>query len=300
LRCIDPGAVFESKQKSGGRVEDRESLDDARVVQALSALNSGLANAQRDLARRNAELNGAIREKNQLLGMAAHDLRNPLGVIVGIVDLLGEELAASLSQENRELFSRVASSAAYMVELIDDMLDYSKIEAGRLDLRLHPVDVAEPIRQNLDFNSILANKKGIKLRFNSAAGSLPPLNLDSMRFQQVLNNLISNALKFSHSGSTTTVTLTGGAAEAMIAIADQGQGIAAGELGQLFQAFSLTSTRSTAHEKSTGLGLAIMRRIVEAHGGHIRVESELGRGSTFYVSLPMVPGLGRPPDHRER
>ena len=265
-----------------------ESPDDARVVLALAGLNSELANAQRELERRNAELDAAIREKNQLLGMAAHDLRNPLGIIVGVVDLLREELADSLSEENRELFSRVASSAEYMLGLIDDMLDYSKIDAGRLELQLHPVDVTELIRQNLAFNSILASKKGIKLRFDSE-GPPPLLNLDSRRIQQVLNNLISNALKFSHGGSTVTVTLACGAPEVTIAVADQGQGIAADELGKLFKPYSRTSTMSTANEKSTGLGLAIVRRIVEAHGGRIRVESELGRGSTFYVSLPAAP-----------
>jgi len=290
---IRPEAFLDSKQRpeslsvqscdKGG-----ESPDDARVVLALAGLNSELANAQRELERRNAELDAAIREKNQLLGMAAHDLRNPLGIIVGVVDLLREELADSLSEENRELFSRVASSAEYMLGLIDDMLDYSKIDAGRLELQLHPVDVAELIRQNLAFNSILASKKGIKLRFDSE-GPPPLLNLDSRRIQQVLNNLISNALKFSHGGSTVTVTLACGAPEVTIAVADQGQGIVADELGKLFKPYSRTSTMSTANEKSTGLGLAIVRRIVEAHGGRIRVESELGRGSIFYVSLPAAP-----------
>ncbi|MGA6970702.1 MAG: HAMP domain-containing sensor histidine kinase [Candidatus Binatus sp.] len=264
-----------------------DSPDDARVVRALAGLNSELANAQRELARRNAELAGAVREKNQLLGMAAHDLRNPLGIIVGVVDLLGLELADSLSAENRELFSRVASSAEYMLGLINDMLDYSKIDAGRLVLQLHPVDIAELVRQSLAFNSILANKKAINLRFASER-SAPRLNLDPRRIQQVLNNLISNAVKFSHGGSTITVTLQPGPAKVTIAVADQGQGIAAEELGKLFKPFSSTSTRSTDNERSTGLGLAIVRRIVEAHGGRISVESELGRGSTFYLSLPAV------------
>jgi signal transduction histidine kinase len=104
----------------------------------------------------------------------------------------------------------------------------------------------------------------------------------------VLNNLISNALKFAYGGTTITVTLKSGAKEVTIAVADQGQGIAADELGKLFKPYSQTRTRSTAREKSTGLGLAIVRRIVEAHGGSIRVESELGRGSTFYVSIPVA------------
>jgi signal transduction histidine kinase len=259
--------------------------DDAQVVQALAELNSELANTQRELARRNAELDNAIKEKNQLLGMAAHDLRNPLGVIVGVVDILNEELANSLSPENRKLFSRVASSAEYMLGLIDDMLDFSKVEAGRLELELTPVDISKLIEEVVVFNEILAHKKGIRLSFENDAPP-PLLNLDSKRMQQVLNNLLSNAIKFSHEGKTITVTLRRGGTGVIVSVADQGQGIAAAELGKLFKPFSTTSTRSTANEKSTGLGLAIVRRIVEAHGGHIRVESELGRGSTFFVSLP--------------
>jgi len=146
LPLVRPGTLVGNKQQPetfSSKSEDRgdESPEDARIVQALASLNSELANAQRELARRNSELAAVIREKNQLLGMAAHDLRNPLGVIVGVVDMLGEELADSLSAENRELFSRVASSAEYMLGLIDEMLDYSKIDAGRLELELHPVNV---------------------------------------------------------------------------------------------------------------------------------------------------------------
>jgi two-component system, OmpR family, sensor kinase len=273
-----------------GYHDGADAPDEARIVQALANLNSELANTQRELARKNAELDVAIREKNQMLGMAAHDLRNPLGVIVGMVDLLVEELADSMSEENHELLKRVASSAEYMQGLIDDMLDYSKIEAGRLELQLHPVDIAELIRQNLAFNSILANKKGSKLRFQNE-GTTPLLNLDARRIQQVLNNLISNALKFSVSGSIVTVTLRCSASEVTIAVVDEGQGIAPDELDKLFKPYSRTRTRSTANEKSTGLGLAIVRRIVEAHGGQIRVESELGRGSTFSVSLPVPPAI---------
>jgi two-component system, OmpR family, sensor kinase len=274
------------------RLEGGEQSDDTRIVEALASLNCDLANAQRELARRNAELDGAIREKNQLLGMAAHDLRNPLGIIVGVLDILSEELADSLSAENRELLSRVVSSADYMQELIDDILDFSKVEAGRLELQLKPTDIGELIRQNIAFNSILASKKGIKLSFECKEAP-PLLNLDARRIQQVLHNLISNALKFSHSGSAIMVTLSRDSDEVTIEVADGGQGIAADDLDKLFKPYSRTRTRSTANEKSTGLGLAITQRIVAAHGGSIRVESELGRGSCFYVTLPITPPVAR-------
>ncbi len=171
------------------------------------------------------------------------------------------------------------------------MLDYSKINAGRLELQLRSVDIAAMIRDNLAFNSILASKKGSKLCF---AGDATPLvlQIDSRRIQQALNNLISNALKFSAAGTTITVTLLRGPDEATLAVADQGQGIAPDEMSKLFKPFSRTRTTSTANEKSTGLGLAIVRRIVEAHGGHIRVESRLGQGSTFFVSLPLTTTAG--------
>jgi signal transduction histidine kinase len=250
-------------------------------------LNSELTNARRELARKNAELDGAIREKNQMLGMAVHDLRNPLGVIAGVVDLLAEELAETLGEDNRKLLARVASSAGHMQALIDDLLDYSKIEAGRVELHLQPVDLAELVRENIAFNSILAEKKGIQLRFRSE-GAPPPVKLDSRRMQEVLNNLISNALKFSVAGTTITVSLRRSAEAVTIAVADQGLGIAADDIGKLFTPFSVTRTRSTANEKSTGLGLAIVRRIVEAHGGRIAVESKPGEGSIFLVALPIT------------
>jgi signal transduction histidine kinase len=296
---FDWGGILDSKQppaKSGApppdkNPEPREGAgpppsDDAGVVKALAALNSELADAHRELARRNAQLDAAVREKNQLLGMAAHDLRNPLGVIVGVAELLSEELGDSLSEENRELLSGLTRSAEYMLALINDLLDYSKVEAGRLELQLAPVDLATLLRENVAFNSILAGKKGINLRLQIEGAPPPLLNLDSRRVQQVINNLVSNALKFSHIGTTVTVTMRASPAEVTIEVADQGQGIASDELDKLFKPFTSTRTRSTAGEKSTGLGLAIAHRIVQAHGGRIRVESEPGRGTTFFVTLP--------------
>jgi two-component system, OmpR family, sensor kinase len=265
-----------------------ERRDDSGVVKALADLNSELGNTQRQLARRNAELAAAIADKNQLLGMAAHDLRNPLGIIAGVADLLSEQLNdSSLEAENRDLLSRVARSAEYMQSLIDEILDYTMVEAGRLDLQMDSADLAELIRQNLRFNTMLAAKKGINLHFDCDQ-ALPPLRFDSRRIQQVLDNLISNALKFSSSGTTVTVSLHADGKQATVAVADQGRGIAADQIENLFKPYRRSRTGGTANEKRFGLGLAIVRRIVAAHGGRIWVESEPGRGSTFYVSLPIT------------
>jgi signal transduction histidine kinase len=262
--------------------------DESGVVKALAELNSELANTQRQLARRNAELAAAIADKNQLLGMAAHDLRNPLGIIVGVADLLSEQLAdSSLEAENRDLLSRVARSAEYMQSLIDEILDYTMVEAGRLDLQLDSADLAELIRQNLRFNTMLAAKKGISLHF-ACDQAPPPLRFDSRRIQQVLDNLISNALKFSSSGTTVTVSLHSNREEAALSVADQGRGIAADQMENLFKPYRRSRTGGTANEKSFGLGLATVRRIVAAHGGRIWVESEPGHGSTLHVSLPIA------------
>jgi signal transduction histidine kinase len=269
-----------------------EKRDDAGVVKALAELNGELANTQRQLARRNAELATAIAEKNQLLGMAVHDLRNPLGIIAGVADLLSEQLTdLSLETENRDLLSHVARSAEYMQSLIDELLDYTMVEAGRLDLQLDSADLAELIRQNLRFNTILGNKKGISVHFNCDE-ALPPLRFDSRRIQQVLDNLISNALKFSPSGTTVIVGLHAGREAVTLSVADQGRGIPAGQIENLFKPYRRSLTGGTANEKSFGLGLAIVRRIVAAHGGRIWVESEPGCGSTFYVSLPITAAQG--------
>jgi signal transduction histidine kinase len=228
------------------------------------------------------DLNG---RKNELLGMAAHDLRNPIGTNLFLAELLIREVAPVLAEEQLRYLSDIRSSSKFMLELIDDLLDVSSIEAGLLHLKRRPSDLRKLLKGNISFNSKLASQKHIHVGLQ-IEGELPKLSIDEGKIEQVLNNLISNAVKFSQPGTMVEVRAAAEDEGILISVRDQGPGISEAEQGKLFQPFNLTSVRSTAGERSTGLGLAISRKIVEGHGGQIRVESQVGVGSVFIVSLP--------------
>jgi len=261
---------------------DRES----RHYDELSQLNNDLATAQRELAKSNVELGRLNDQKNQFLGMAAHDLRNPLEVILTYSEFLLEEAAPSLPRDQAMFIETIRSSSEFMLRLVEDLLDLTKIESGRLDLDLAQADLGDLVERGVEMNRVLAAKKGTGIRLHRGPGPFRML-IDPTKVGQVLNNLLGNAVKFSPPGSTVEVSVTGlGEDRVEIAIADQGPGVPPDELDKLFRPFERTRVRSTAGEKSTGLGLAIVKRIVEGHRGEIRVESGPEGGTTFRVSLP--------------
>ncbi|MCX6029963.1 MAG: GAF domain-containing sensor histidine kinase [Chloroflexi bacterium] len=224
--------------------------------------------------------------KNRFLGIAAHDLRNPIGVVKGYLELFLDGDLGEIANEQREFVDLMDQACDRMLALINDLLDYNAIEAGRLDLRVRPLALEGYLRECFRSNEVLARAKSIRLDLDLPAG-LPTISMDPDRIAQVINNLITNAIKFSY--PETTITLRARATDnaVEIGVKDQGQGIPAEELPKVFTEFGKTSTRPTAGEKSTGLGLAIVKRIVEAHCGSIRVESQVGAGSTFTFTLPM-------------
>jgi signal transduction histidine kinase len=269
-------------------VRERTERDDA-VYEQLSRLNNEMANLQRELARKNAELERLDQQKNRLLGMAAHDLRNPLGVILNYSDFLEESAAAALNDEQREFLTAIKETSRFMLRLVNDLLDVTTIESGQLTLDRHPTDLARLIQRNVALNRTLAARKDIALEFDPPAVA-PELDIDAGKVEQVLNNLISNAVKYSHRGTRVRVRLDCATQEATVAVQDEGQGIPAADLAKLFRPFSKASVRTTGGEESTGLGLAIARRMVEGHGGRVWVDSKVGTGSTFYFTLPAAPG----------
>lgn len=251
----------------------------------LSQLNNELATAQRELAKSNNELTRLNDQKNQFLGMAAHDLRNPLDVILNYSEFLLEDAAPALRAEQVKFIETIRSSSEFMLRLVENLLDIAKIESGKLELDLERIDLAILAERNVALNQVLASRKDIEVRFH---GPGEPLEMvaDPVKLEQVLNNLIGNAVKFSPSGNAVDVHVTVGADAVTLSVEDRGPGVPADELDKLFRPFERTRVRSTAGEKGTGLGLAIVKRIVEGHRGSIRVESEAGRGSTFHVTLP--------------
>ncbi len=259
---------------------------DEASFEELSRVNNEFANLQREMAKKNAELAKLNELKNRILGVAAHDLRSPLGVILSYAEFL-EADAAQTMDERREFVTVIKQTSEFMLHMVTDLLDVAAIEGGKLTLDRQPTDLVELTRRNVKLNGVLSERKAIAIELE-APDSIPEIAFDRGKIVQVLNNLISNAVKFSHRGRAVHVSITAADGVATVAVRDQGQGIPEADLSKLFKPFSKTSVRSTAGEQSTGLGLAIVRNIVEGHGGRIWVESEVGRGSTFSFTLPLA------------
>ncbi len=233
--------------------------------------------------------------KNKFLGMAAHDLRNPIAVIKGYADLFGEELLGSVSEKQKEPLKAIAKNCEKMLALINDFLDVSMIESGKIDLKPQEVDFPKYLEELCKMSRLLAQAKSITLdlKINTP---LPKVWIDPNRIEQVINNLITNAIKFSMPNTTIILQAFADGKKITVSVSDQGQGIPASELPKMFQYFGRTKVQPTAGEASTGLGLAIAKRIVEAHGGKIWVESQEGKGSAFIFTIP-VSSLKTPPEN---
>ncbi|MEO5510094.1 MAG: hybrid sensor histidine kinase/response regulator [Longimicrobiales bacterium] len=252
--------------------------DDA--MRALRSSQHQLLGANTALAETNQKL-------NQFVGMAAHDLRNPLTVMIGFAKfLMMDPQAVNFSDRQARFIASMGSNAEFMLRLVNNLLDVSKIEAGEISLERQPTDLVQLIEQNVAVNRILTEDKNITFEF-SAPREVPPAYVDPDKIEQVLNNLLSNAAKFSAPHTTVVVTIAPLGRTIEVCVTDQGPGIPADELDKLFKPFSRTSVKPTSGEKSTGLGLLIAKQVVDAHGGTIRVESVVGTGTSFVVTLPV-------------
>jgi len=227
--------------------------------------------------------------KNKFLGIAAHDLRSPITVIKGNLDLISDGILGNVVPTQKEAIERMQVYCQKMLALINEFLDISAIESGKVTLRLEVVDSVSYLEKAFQFQQLLAKAKGIQLAMDIPPG-LSRVNVDPDRIDQVINNLVSNAIKFSRPGTVITLSAQRKDETVKVSIRDQGQGIPQDELAKLFSYYSRVSVKPTAGETSTGFGLAICKRLVEAHGGQIDVESEVGRGTTFSFTLPIAAG----------
>ncbi len=252
----------------------------------ISQLNNELVNIQRELAKKNKQLDELNNLKNLFLGIAAHDLRSPLGVILSYSELMMDAPASLCEEERNDLIRRVYKTGKFMLGLVNNLLDIANIESGKLELELSNEDIAGVITSSIEMTSLFARSKSIDLLFNPAEAHVMVM-IDKPKIDQVITNLITNAIKYSFPESQVLISVLEKEDHIKITIKDQGQGIRENELNKLFKPFQKTSTRSTGGEKSTGLGLSIVKKIVEAHLGEIGVNSIFGKGSEFYFTLPL-------------
>ena len=267
-------------------VGEVNALEVEELRKTLLDTNISLNNLSRELHKKNAELTRLNELKNSFLGMAAHDLRNPLGAIRMYTDYLLESASRDLQTDHVALLNDIRGLSEFMLRMINDLLDISVIESGKLRLDLWPNDLVDLVRQIMGLNRVFAEKKGIVLTLGDAP-EMCKVVFDSAKIKQVLNNLISNAIKFSHAGSEVTVFIAVDEEVVTVTVYDRGQGIPAEEMAVLFQPFAKMSVKSTAGEPCTGLGLAICQKIAVAHKGKITARSEAGVGSEFCLILPL-------------
>lgn len=256
-------------------------LKDANVT-----LEKKVEERTQELSAANDDLTKLNIEKNKYIGIVAHDLRNPIGTAQQYSQLLISRLSKYPEEKQLNFLRIIDDRCSFSLNMIENFLDTSKIESGILDLKLSDIDYCEFVQKNIDQNALFAQEKSQEILFSCGCPHTL-LNIDKEKIEQVLNNLISNAIKYSHKNKKIWVNIKFKDDMIHTQVKDEGQGIPEEELESVFTAYETTSVKSTNNEKSTGLGLAIVKKIIEAHNGLISVKSTSGIGSEFTFSLPL-------------
>ncbi|GAB1541039.1 hypothetical protein NUACC21_37090 [Scytonema sp. NUACC21] len=260
-----------------------------RDISKRKQVEKQLRHMNEQLSLANAELHQATRLKDEFLANMSHELRTPLNVILGMSEGLQEEVFGTLNPRQQQAIATIERSGKHLLELINDILDLSKIESGKLELQRTPVAVGYLCESSMAFVRQQAIKKNLQLTIEVPTG-LPEIVVDERRIRQVLINLLNNAVKFTpNEGSVKLVVQPKQQQEKEVlcfSVIDTGIGIAQEEMNKLFQPFVQIDSSLNRQHTGTGLGLALVRQLVELHGGTVKVTSEVGQGSCFTVYLP--------------
>jgi signal transduction histidine kinase/CheY-like chemotaxis protein len=265
----------------------RRRLAEEALVEERTMLSRRVEEQTADLRRANAELARAARMKDEFLANMSHELRTPLNTILGLSEALQEQVYGALHERQVRALRNIEESGRHLLALINDILDVSKIEAGKLTLELQPVDVESVCQSSLGLVRQSAHKKRIDVRYTPDP-TVTLMQADERRLKQILVNLLSNAVKFTPEDGAIGLTVTGDRRHERVnfTVWDTGVGIAEADVRRLFQPFIQLDSQLTRRHEGSGLGLALVYRMAELHGGGVNVESAVGQGTRFIVSLP--------------
>ena len=253
------------------------------TFEEVSRSHDELARANRELERARQEADRANRAKSEFLSRMSHELRTPLNAVIGFGQLLE---MANLGPEEQQSVRHIIAAGRHLLDLINEVLDIGRIDAGELTFSIEPVRTGDVIREAVDLVQPLAQKRSVEVSADAASDL--HVMADRQRLKQVVLNLLSNAVKYNRERGTVTVGCRkGDDSRHRIEVADTGPGIAPENLDRLFAPFDRVGAEQDTAIEGTGLGLALSRRLVEAMGGILGVESEIGSGSTFWVELPL-------------
>jgi signal transduction histidine kinase len=273
--AFDNVILYQQLQEANTQLEDRVAQRTRALMQANRRLSSQWLRLQR--------ANGF---KNEILGTVAHDLKNPLGVILGRTEMLVELITASASKESvTAQVEHIRDATKRLTSMVDHLISDAMADAFDISIRREPVDVASLVSEVADANQPLAANKQQAITVSAPPNFVTMCDADRMR--EAIDNLISNAIKYSPIGGRIAVVVTHEGNNTIIRVADEGAGLSPEDLGRLFGRFQRLSAKPTAGESSTGLGLSIVKRIIDMHGGEVNANSPgPGQGSTFTVILP--------------
>ena len=261
------------------------SLRDAKELNIT--LERRVADRTSELSIANAELSRVMRSKDDFLSTMSHELRTPLNAILGLSESLSENIYGELNEKQARSIETIAESGHHLLSLINDLLDIAKIGAGKMDLDMSSANVEDACKSSMRFISGLASKKKISVSL-TIDPSAATIHADQRRLKQILVNLLSNAVKFTNDGGHVALQTKGDRERNAldISIIDNGIGISTIDLERLFRPFTQLDSKLSRQYSGTGLGLSLVLRLAELHGGSVEVKSELGKGSCFTVSLP--------------
>jgi PAS domain S-box-containing protein len=268
---------------------------EARVIERTAELKA----ANQELELRNREVERATQLKSKFLASMSHELRTPLNAIVGFSDLLAEQTTGQLNDKQKRFVNHIKQGSAHLLQLINDILDLSKIEAGQLELRCEDFQIKDALPEVLSIIRPLAMAKNIQIKQSMETDQ--HVCADRVRFKQILYNLLSNAVKFTPKAGRIDIDCREDGNSVCISVADTGVGIRAEDQGVIFEEFRQVEGPAGTTQEGTGLGLAITKRLVEQQGGRISLESEFGKGSRFTFTLPAgsrgskTPPVNEPP-----
>ena len=273
--AFDNVILYQQLHEANTQLEDRVAQRTRALMQANRRLSSQWLRLQR--------ANGF---KNEILGTVAHDLKNPLGVILGRTEMLTELITASASKESvTAQVEHIRDATRRLTSMVDHLISDAMADAFDISIRREPVDVAGLVSEVADANQPLAANKQQTIHVSAPPNFVTMCDADRMR--EAIDNLVSNAIKYSPIGGKITVLVMHEGKNTVIRIADEGAGLSPEDLGRLFGRFQRLSAKPTAGESSTGLGLSIVKRIIDMHGGQVTADSAgPGQGSTFTVTLP--------------
>ena len=252
----------------------------------LQTLSGQLQARQAEIEIKNRDLERADQMKSEFLANMSHELRTPLNAIIGFSELLQEQFYGPLNQEQDDYLGNIRTAGEHLLGLINDILDLSKIEAGRMELDREEIDLPRMLDASITIVKEKAHTNGVQLRVD--AGDTGMIAADARKMKQIIFNLLSNAVKFTPYGGLVSLTARTDGDMVEIAITDTGVGISIEDQQKLFREFTQVDGSLSRRHEGTGLGLALTKRLVELHGGTITVRSALGEGSTFTVRLPLA------------